>query len=131
MRFLRSFSPPVLRALILFLLFGCDSAIDPDRLGEASLEIPRLVAPVNDVRMSVDEEIVFSWTPVEAAVGYEIEILDEQADPVTAGITGATGFVFRLGAAGAYTWRVRAIDRFERKGAWSRSRRLRVAAPVE
>ncbi len=63
--------------------------------------MPILVAPFRDDAFPEGEEIVFSWTDVADAVGYEVEIADANGTPVVSRKTTLAGCVCALDAAGS------------------------------
>jgi hypothetical protein len=93
-----------------------------------TLATPSLLSPAVDARFNAGQNVVFDWTDVAGAAGYEIAIDDQStfsSPTVLRTVTASTFSTSTLPAARMW-FRVRALDASGAAGAWSGSRRFEV-----
>lgn len=96
------------------------------------LESPRLAAPPDQKTFlaSANEPVELSWTAVELASGYRLQVSDR---PTFSGAPdpdrklAGTSFLLKKPGSGTFYWRVVALDKAGREGQWSDVRKFRVS----
>ena len=99
----------------------------PTRTIQKVVTAPTPTYPANSA--TVHEVPYLSWTPTQFAAGYEVQISPNGdtnfSDPVVDAFSGDTEFSATSPLVGLpaddYAWRVRSIDAFGNRGAWSSS----------
>jgi hypothetical protein len=123
-----------MRKLILFTLLpiGLAFALPGASAQARGLRAPGLVSPANGAR--VQQLPAITWNSVRGAASYEFQIA---ADPkfnslqLGKGTGRGTARIYNLAATlaktvpdGTYYWRVRALTKHDKVGAWSRTRKI-------
>ena len=96
--------------------------------------VPTLSLPTDGTQAAINDMPPFSWTPVENAANYEVQVDDSQNFDSPNFGTRTTSTSYRLTGSldqGLYYWRVRALNAYDTASAWSAPWKLTIVLPPD